>query len=137
MRRLLALLLLLLSLHGAAARPRDEWVVLLGSERRPVRLSETEGALSVELLDEGRALRLDRIDWRPGRPQFRAALDGRPFAPTAEFQGDTLYFRTAKPDGTPDDPPGPGRRRTEPPATIGSGGRDQAPSSGIQQPWAP
>jgi propionyl-CoA carboxylase alpha chain len=77
-----------LALGGASAAPRDEWVILLGSERRPVRLSQADGALTVELLAEGRRLRLDRLDWRPGRAQFRAALDGRTFSlvvkPTAD-----------------------------------------------------
>jgi propionyl-CoA carboxylase alpha chain len=77
-----------LALGWASAAPRDEWVILLGSERRPVRLSQADGALTVELLAEGRRLRLDRLDWRPGRAQFRAALDGRTFSlvvkPTAD-----------------------------------------------------
>jgi propionyl-CoA carboxylase alpha chain len=78
---------------GGAAAPRDEWVILLGSERRPVRLSGAEGAFSVELISEGRTLRLDRLDWRPGRPQFRAALDGRPFSVSVKPTADGYVIR--------------------------------------------
>ncbi|MBW3617356.1 MAG: acetyl/propionyl/methylcrotonyl-CoA carboxylase subunit alpha [Proteobacteria bacterium] len=78
---------------GRAALPRDEWVILLGVERRPVRLSEADGALSVELLNEERTLRLDGLDWRPGRPQFRAALDGRPFAVSVVRTADGYAIR--------------------------------------------
>jgi propionyl-CoA carboxylase alpha chain len=67
-----------------AARPRDEWVVVLGGRRRSVRLAPAAPELVVELLDEGRALRLDEIDWSPGRPLLRARLAGRRFA--AEVQ---------------------------------------------------
>jgi propionyl-CoA carboxylase alpha chain len=63
-----------------AAKPRDEWVVVLGKQKRPVRLVEAAGALFVELLEEGRTLRLSGIDWRPGQPLFRAEIDGRTFA---------------------------------------------------------
>ena len=63
-----------------AAKPRDEWVVVWGKQKRPVRLVEAGGALFVELLDEGRTLRLSGIDWRPGQPLFRAEIDGRAFA---------------------------------------------------------
>ncbi|HTX49368.1 MAG TPA: acetyl/propionyl/methylcrotonyl-CoA carboxylase subunit alpha [Caulobacteraceae bacterium] len=63
-----------------AAKPRDEWVVVLGKRKRPVRLVEAGGVLFVELLDEGRTLRLGGIDWRPGQPLFRGEIDGRAFA---------------------------------------------------------
>jgi propionyl-CoA carboxylase alpha chain len=63
-----------------AAKPRDEWVVVFGKQKRPVRLVDAVGALFVELLDEGRTLRLSGIAWRPGQPLFRAEIDGRAFA---------------------------------------------------------
>jgi propionyl-CoA carboxylase alpha chain len=80
------------------ARPRDEWVVVIGGRRRPVRLAATAPDLVVELLDEGRSLRLEAIDWIPGRPIFRARLDGRAFAaevqPAAE--GFVIRHRAAR-----------------------------------------
>jgi propionyl-CoA carboxylase alpha chain len=83
---------------GRPAQPRNEWVILVGPERRPVHLSEVGGALSVELLDEGRTVRLDAIDWRPGQAQFRAALDGRPFAVSVVRTADgyTIRHRAAQ-----------------------------------------
>ena len=67
---------------------RDEWIVAAGASKRLARLTPEGEALRIELLDEGRALILWEIDWRPGWPLFRARLDGRPFtvhaAPAAE-----------------------------------------------------
>jgi propionyl-CoA carboxylase alpha chain len=81
-----------------AARPRDEWVVVIGESRRRVRIAETAPDLVVELLDEGRALRLEAIDWAPGRPLLRGVLDGTPFAaevaPAAE--GFVIRHRAAR-----------------------------------------
>jgi propionyl-CoA carboxylase alpha chain len=62
------------------AKPRDEWVVVIGGEKRRVRLADIPGGLGVELLSEGRALALTEVDWRPGQPVFRGRLDGEPFA---------------------------------------------------------
>jgi propionyl-CoA carboxylase alpha chain len=82
---------------GLSGKVRDEWVVAVGHAKRRVKLSG-EGALSVELLDEGRTLSLTAIAWRPGQPTFRGALDGQAFtvqvAPAAE--GFTIRHRAAK-----------------------------------------
>ncbi|HEX3365473.1 acetyl/propionyl/methylcrotonyl-CoA carboxylase subunit alpha, partial [Phenylobacterium sp.] len=58
---------------------RQDWVVIENGERRLVRVTNG-AALSVEFLDEGRALTLTDIDWRPGQPVFKGVLDGRAFA---------------------------------------------------------
>jgi hypothetical protein len=42
-------------------------------------------------------------DPKPADQPLTGELAGVPFNPAAEFQGDTLYFRSAKPDGTSDD----------------------------------
>ncbi|HEY3797740.1 MAG TPA: biotin/lipoyl-containing protein, partial [Caulobacteraceae bacterium] len=80
-----------------AARPRDEWVVVLGTEKRRVRLVEEGAALEVDLLDERRALHLTAHDWRPGQRLFSGVLDGATFsaevAPAAE--GFTIRHRAA------------------------------------------
>jgi propionyl-CoA carboxylase alpha chain len=80
------------------ARPRDEWIVVIGSEKRRVRLADAEGGLEVELVDQQRRLKLTAVDWRPGHPVFRGVLDGRAFAaevaPAAE--GFRIRHRAAR-----------------------------------------
>ena len=82
---------------GLVSAPRDEWVVAVGHAKRRVKVAG-EGDVTVELLDEGRALTLTEIDWRPGKPVFKAALGGKTFtvqvAPAAE--GFTIRHRAAK-----------------------------------------
>jgi propionyl-CoA carboxylase alpha chain len=67
--------------HGlTAAKPRADWVVIMGGQRRPVRLTEALNGLEVAFTDEGRAVQLAAIDWKPGAPLFRAELEGVAFA---------------------------------------------------------
>jgi propionyl-CoA carboxylase alpha chain len=78
---------------------RTDWTVVVGEARpRRVRLSASGPELDVELIDEGRTLTLGAIDWRPGKAQFRGALDGQAFTvevhPAAE--GFTIRHRAAK-----------------------------------------
>ncbi|HUO11643.1 MAG TPA: acetyl/propionyl/methylcrotonyl-CoA carboxylase subunit alpha, partial [Caulobacteraceae bacterium] len=75
------------------AKPRDEWVVVLGEARRPVKLVEAGAVLFVELPDEGRTLRLGDIDWRPGQPLFRGELDGRAFAVEVKPAAEGFHVR--------------------------------------------
>jgi propionyl-CoA carboxylase alpha chain len=82
-----------------SAKPRTEWVVVIGQTKRNVRLSDnTAPDLVVDLLDEDRALRLSDIDWTPGRALLRGRLDGAPFAvevaPAAE--GFVVRHRAAR-----------------------------------------
>jgi propionyl-CoA carboxylase alpha chain len=58
---------------------RDDWVVIENGEKRLVRVANGDQTVSIELLDEGRTLRLGEIDWRPGQPTFSGVLDGRRF----------------------------------------------------------
>jgi propionyl-CoA carboxylase alpha chain len=82
----------------AAAAPRDEWVVVIGHERRRVRLAEIKDGLEIQFPDEDRAVRLEAVDWRPGHALFRGELDGAPFAaevsPAAE--GFRIRHRAAR-----------------------------------------
>ena len=65
---------------AGARSPREDWVVVLGDLRRPVRLAEAgPGALRVTFPGEDRAVVLDGVDWRPGLALFSGRLDGRPF----------------------------------------------------------
>ena len=61
------------------AGPREDWIVLAGGARRPVRVSAEGEGISLVLADEGRVLTLDGVDWRPGRALFGGRLDGREF----------------------------------------------------------
>ena len=76
---------------------RDDWIVVAGKSKRAVRLAEAGEGLVIELLDEGRALSLTAVDWRPGERLFKARLDGQPFtvhaAPATE--GFRLRHRAA------------------------------------------
>jgi len=86
------------SASGLMGQPRDEWVVAVGHAKRRVKVSGENGEVTVDLLDEDRALTLSDIAWRPGQPVFRARLDGQAFtvqvAPAAE--GFTIRHRAAK-----------------------------------------
>jgi propionyl-CoA carboxylase alpha chain len=81
----------------AGGAERADWIVFVDGESRPVRL-RGEAPLSVELVDEDRALTLDAVDWTPGQALFHGRLDGRAFtatvAPAAE--GFTIRHRAAK-----------------------------------------
>jgi propionyl-CoA carboxylase alpha chain len=72
---------------GLAGPPRADWIVAVGHIKRPVKVSGDDD-IAVEMLDEGRTLVLTDIDWRPGKPVFKATLDGKAFtvqaAPAAE-----------------------------------------------------
>ncbi|MGZ6019579.1 MAG: acetyl-CoA carboxylase biotin carboxylase subunit, partial [Phenylobacterium sp.] len=72
-----------LTRRAAPQLMRDDWVVIENGERRLVRVTNGE-SLAVEFLDADRTLTLENIDWRPGQPVFRGALDGRPFAAQVE-----------------------------------------------------
>jgi propionyl-CoA carboxylase alpha chain len=70
---------------------RQDWIVIENGERRLVRVTNGGEAFAIEFLGEGRTLRMEAIDWRPGRPTFSGVLDGRPF--TAQVQPAAEGFR--------------------------------------------
>jgi propionyl-CoA carboxylase alpha chain len=77
---------------------RSDWVVMVGDQRRPVRLADDPDGLQISLLDEDRVLRLSAVNWRPGLVRFHAALNGAAF--TAEVrpaaEGFVISHRAAK-----------------------------------------
>ena len=85
------------SRRSNGGRFRDEWIVDAGGAKRRVRLTPAEGGLSIELLDEDRALVLSEVGWRPGWPLFKARLDGQPFTVQAQpaAEGFRLRHRAA------------------------------------------
>ena len=84
--------------HAFAAPMREDFVVVIGPHKQAVRLSGGDAALEIALTGEDRRLKLDHIDWRPGKWLFKAALDGRPFSlevrPAAE--GYVIRHRAAR-----------------------------------------
>ena len=85
---------------GGGAAPAADWIVAMGEDRRRVTLrpGETPHALAIDLPDDGRTLRLEGVDWRPGLALFSARLDGRAFSaviqPAAE--GFDIRHRAAR-----------------------------------------
>ncbi|MDP3173244.1 MAG: biotin/lipoyl-containing protein, partial [Phenylobacterium sp.] len=77
---------------------RQDWIIIVGEEKRQVRLTNGGNAFNVKFMPEGRTLSLTDIVWKPGQPTFRGALDGRPFTvavkPAAE--GFTIRHRGAQ-----------------------------------------
>ena len=63
---------------------RRDWCVVLGRQKRSVELNWSGEDLEIALTQEGRTLRLQQIDWRPGQPIFKATLADKPFFMSAE-----------------------------------------------------
>jgi len=77
---------------------REDWVVVVGKARRPVRLTQSGDVLTVTLVDEKRILTLDEVEWRPGRALFKARLNDQAFSVTAApaAEGFVIRHRAAK-----------------------------------------
>ncbi|WP_091739118.1 acetyl-CoA carboxylase biotin carboxylase subunit [Phenylobacterium immobile] len=81
-----------------ARQARTDWIVIAG-DKRTVRIGDLgDAALEIEILGEGRTLRLTGIDWRPGAPLFSAVLDGEAFAAelTPAAEGFVIRHRAAQ-----------------------------------------
>ncbi len=74
--------------NGNGKAFRSDWVVSVGTIKRPLQVRVDGAALEIAIPGERRTLRLDGIDWRPGGALFRGVLDGKAFgasvAPAAE-----------------------------------------------------
>jgi len=87
------------SIQAGLTNPvRTEWIVAVGHAKRRVKLSGEAGRLNVELPDEGRAIVLETLDWRPGKPVFQGRLDGKAFTVqvTPAPEGFVIRHRAAK-----------------------------------------
>jgi propionyl-CoA carboxylase alpha chain len=86
-----------LSMHRtllARAAPdqlRQDWIVVVGHEKREVRVNGNGGGLMIE--SEGKKLCLEDVRWRPGQPSFRASLDGRDFTATVRPAAEGFVIR--------------------------------------------
>ncbi len=56
---------------------RSEWIVVAGHKQQSMKVAAIDGGLTIDA--DGRRLRLEDIQWRPGQPSFRGNLDGRDF----------------------------------------------------------
>jgi propionyl-CoA carboxylase alpha chain len=72
---------------------RTDWVVVIGGARRNVRLSGGGDDLTIDLVDEGRSLILETLDWRPGSLMYRGQLDGRAFTATVASAPEGFVIR--------------------------------------------
>ncbi len=83
--------------HGGSAAGRSEWTIMVGKTRRDATVRNEGEALLIELA-EGRSLRLEAVDWRPGLPLLRAVLDGQAFTATvaAAAEGFTIRYRASE-----------------------------------------
>jgi propionyl-CoA carboxylase alpha chain len=68
-----------LTQRAAPELMRQDWIVVENGERRPVRVSNGVAGFTVEFTEDKRTLKLEKADWRPGRPTFAGVLDGKPF----------------------------------------------------------
>jgi propionyl-CoA carboxylase alpha chain len=81
-----------LTRRAAPQLMRDEWVVVENGERRQVRVQNGE-AFTVEFLGDGRKLKLEKANWRPGKPVFEGVLDGQPFHVQVQPLGEGFRIR--------------------------------------------
>jgi propionyl-CoA carboxylase alpha chain len=77
---------------------RVDWVVAVGETKRRVTLIDQGDVLLVEIPEEGRTLRLDSVEWRPGRALAKGQLDGTTFSVAVEpaAEGFVIRHRAAK-----------------------------------------
>ncbi|MFA7263380.1 MAG: acetyl/propionyl/methylcrotonyl-CoA carboxylase subunit alpha, partial [Caulobacter sp.] len=77
----------------AGGSDRRDWVVLVGHDSRRVEIDETGGGLSLRLEGGDRALTLDDIDWRPGKPLLRGRLNGAAFTVSVATAAEGFVIR--------------------------------------------
>jgi propionyl-CoA carboxylase alpha chain len=77
--------------RAAPDQLRQDWIVVVGHEKRQVRVSGNGGGLMIE--SEGRKLHLEGVRWRPGQPSFRASLDGRQFTASVKPAAEGFVIR--------------------------------------------
>ena len=81
-----------LTARSAPQLVREEWVVIAGPDHRKVRVTNGGDHVTVAF-EDGRALQLTEINWRPGLPLFKAKLDGRPFTASVKPAAEGFMIR--------------------------------------------
>jgi propionyl-CoA carboxylase alpha chain len=77
--------------RAAPEQLRQDWIVVVGHEKRAVRVSGNGGGIVIEI--EGRKIHLEGVRWRPGQASFRATLDGKPFTATVRPAAEGFVIR--------------------------------------------
>jgi propionyl-CoA carboxylase alpha chain len=70
---------------------RQDWIAVVGHDKRAVRVSG--GADGLVIAHNDRSNRLEDIRWRPGQPTFRGRLDGREFTATVRPAAEGFVIR--------------------------------------------
>jgi propionyl-CoA carboxylase alpha chain len=82
----------ILTRRAAPELLRDDWIVVAGQNHREVRVTASNGDVTVEG-GEGRTTRLEGVRWRPGQPLFRARADGREVSLTVKPAAEGFVIR--------------------------------------------
>ncbi|THD76239.1 MAG: acetyl/propionyl/methylcrotonyl-CoA carboxylase subunit alpha [Phenylobacterium sp.] len=82
-----------LTARAAPQLMRQDWQVIENGETRLVRVTNGGGAFSIEFLDGGRTLKLETLDWRPGKPTFKGVLDGVGFTARVQTAAEGFVIR--------------------------------------------
>ena len=82
--------------RAAPDQDRQDWIVVVGHDKREVRVSGSggkEGGGGLMIETEGRRLHLEDVRWRPGQASFRGSLDGRDFTATVKPAAEGFVIR--------------------------------------------
>jgi propionyl-CoA carboxylase alpha chain len=77
--------------RAAPDQLRQDWIVVVGHEKRAVRVSGNGGGIVIE--SDGRKNHLEGVRWRPGQASFRATLDGKAFTATVKPAAEGFVIR--------------------------------------------
>jgi propionyl-CoA carboxylase alpha chain len=80
-----------LATRSSANGHRSDWVVVAGAKSQPMSVAAEAGGLTITT--DGRKLRLEDIQWRPGQPLFRGNLDGMDFTVTVKPAAEGFVIR--------------------------------------------
>ncbi|WP_293676682.1 acetyl/propionyl/methylcrotonyl-CoA carboxylase subunit alpha [uncultured Phenylobacterium sp.] len=77
--------------RAAPDQLRTDWIVIAGLKKMQMSATATDGGLSIQA--DGRKLRLEDIQWRPGQPVFRGNLDGVDFTASVRPAAEGFVIR--------------------------------------------
>ena len=77
--------------RAAPDQLRSDWVVVAGESQQSFGVVAVDGGLCLQR--DGKTLRLEDIQWRPGQPVFRANLDGLDFTVSVKAAAEGFVVR--------------------------------------------